>query len=315
VQSGVRVGADGRGLADPLGIRAEVVGEAPGPDGAAVALRQGPTDLGSSDIGLATGRSFDTGMLPTAGSRTTRRRRSVGAYARGVLTTPDESIAAYVGLRHRVTELLASVDDDRAATTGVPACPAWSVTDLAAHLYGVVFDILDGNIAGAGTAAWADEQVRRFAPLGLHDVVDQWNRTSPDLEAVGASFPPRPAAQFVFDACSHEHDLRGALGAPGGRTADSVVVGVRFIADGLQAMVDNDRVPAIELETPEFAAVIGAPPVSVGLSSSSFEVLRSFSGRRSTDQFRALGWRGDPTPLLSYFEESPLRPPATALVE
>ena len=232
-----------------------------------------------------------------------------------MLATPEESIAAYVGLRHRVTGLLAGVTDDRAAATVVPACPEWTVTDLVAHLYGVVHDILDGNVAEAGTGPWADEQVRRFAPLGAHELVEQWNRTGPDLEAIGGGFPAGAAAQFVFDACTHEHDLRGALAAPGARRSDSVLVGLSFIGNSLNGMVDDGRLPAIELTTPEFAAVLGAPPAPVGLSTSSFELLRTFSGRRSAGQFRALEWRGDPTPLLLFFENSPLRPPAAALVE
>ena len=84
-----------------------------------------------------------------------------------MLKTSAEAVFAYAGIRHRTTELLADVSDAEAGATRVPACPAWSVTDVVAHLYGVQRDILDGNLEGVATEPWADDQVRRFAPLGL----------------------------------------------------------------------------------------------------------------------------------------------------
>ncbi len=103
-----------------------------------------------------------------------------------MLKTPAESAFAYAGIRQRVTELLEGTPDDEAASVTVPACPDWTVTDLVAHLYGVEVDIMDGNLEGAGTAAWADDQVRRFAPLGLRQLSEAWNETSPRVEAMEA---------------------------------------------------------------------------------------------------------------------------------
>jgi hypothetical protein len=53
----------------------------------------------------------------------------------------------------------------------------------------------------------------------------------------------------------------------------------------------------------------------VRLEASAFDLFRSFGGRRSLDQIRALDWRGDPEPFLTIFADSPVRPRATALVE
>ena len=55
---------------------------------------------------------------------------------------PTESMAAYRALRGRVAELLGPVDDATASTTAVPACPGWTVVDVAGHLCGVCVDIL-----------------------------------------------------------------------------------------------------------------------------------------------------------------------------
>ena len=225
-----------------------------------------------------------------------------------------ESVATYAGIRSRLTEVLDGLPADAAAAP-VPACPGWTVTDTVAHLYGVESDILEGNLDGVATAPWADDQVRRFAPLGLPKLLERWNETSPAVEAMGAAFPAPVAAQFVFDACTHEHDIRGAVGRAGGRDADSVRVGLSFVTAALDGMVAEGRLPGIELATPDFTAVLGEPPAPVRLTAPTFELFRSFAGRRSAAQFRSLAWEGDPAPFLAFFAEGPLRPPDRDLVE
>ncbi len=232
-----------------------------------------------------------------------------------MLKTPAESAFAYAGIRQRLTELLEGVDDEEAAAVTVPACPDWTITDVVAHLYGVEVDIMDGNIEGAGTAAWADDQVRRFAPLGLHQLSEVWNETSPRVEAMGGTFPPRAAAQLVFDACTHEHDLRGAMGCPGARDTDSVVIGLTFIEDSMRGLVEERQLPGIELDSPYFGATIGPSPAPVRVSTTAFELFRTFAGRRSADQIRSLPWEGDPSPYLEVFGRGPLQPPRRPLIE
>jgi uncharacterized protein (TIGR03083 family) len=232
-----------------------------------------------------------------------------------LLKPAEESVAAYAGIRNRLSQLLADLPDTDAAGIPVPACPGWTVTGAVAHLYGVESDILEGNLAGVGTGPWADDQVRRFAPLGLRRLLERWNEIGPTVEVMGGAFPPSSAAQFVFDACTHEHDIRGALDRPGARHADSVLVGLTFIASALDGMVAEQRVPGIELDSPHFQAVLGVAPVPVRLSAPTFDLFRSFAGRRSPAQFRALTWEGDPAPYLAFFANGPLRPPDRDLVE
>ena len=232
-----------------------------------------------------------------------------------MLKTPPESAFAYAGIRQRLTELLECTSDDEAASTPVPACPEWTVTDVVAHLYGVEVDIIEGNVEGAGTAAWADQQVRRFAPLGLRQLSHAWNETSPKVEAMGGRFPARAATQLVFDACTHEHDLRGALGRPGARDTDSVIIGLTFIEDSMRGLVEKRQLPGIEFDSPHFGTTIGPEPAPVRVSTSAFELFRAFAGRRSPEQIRALPWQGDPSPYLEVFDSGPLQPPASPLIE
>jgi len=69
------------------------------------------------------------------------------------------------------------------AAIPVPACPGWSVTDLAAHVYGVPRDVADGNVAEDGTPGWTGAQVERFAPKGLTAPVSGWNEVAPAFHA------------------------------------------------------------------------------------------------------------------------------------
>lgn len=231
------------------------------------------------------------------------------------MRTSAESVAAYTDMRERLSAVLVDVDDDTAATTAVPACPAWSVTDLVAHVYGVARDVSDGNVAGAGSDAWTASQVERFAPLGLAAMVAAWNEVGPGFELSASGFPDAIAAQIAFDSGAHEQDLRGALGRPGARDAATVQIGIEFIADSLGRLADERGLPGIEVVTPEVTVVVGPGPDRVRLESDSFTVSRALTGRRSTHQLAALPWEGDPTPYLAVFDASPIRPPTDDLVE
>jgi len=226
-----------------------------------------------------------------------------------------ESMAAYTDMRERLSAVLAEVDDDTAASTPVPACPGWSVTDLAAHVYGVARDVSDGNVAGAGSDAWTASQVARFAPLGLSAMVTAWNEIGPGFEQSVAGFPEAIAAQIAFDSGAHEQDLRGALVRPGARDAVSVQIGIEFIAASLGRLAEERGLPGVELMTPDLTVVVGPGPVRLRLEAGTFTVSRALTGRRSTAQIEALPWEGDPVPYLAVFDDSPIRPPADDLVE
>ncbi|MGA1565876.1 MAG: maleylpyruvate isomerase N-terminal domain-containing protein [Ilumatobacteraceae bacterium] len=62
-------------------------------------------------------------------------------------------LPAYSATRERIVHLLrtASTDD---ANRQVPACPEWTVADLAAHIAGLAEDIIAGRVEGAGTDPW-----------------------------------------------------------------------------------------------------------------------------------------------------------------
>lgn len=226
------------------------------------------------------------------------------------------AVAAYAGIRTRVGDLVRDLAPGVADETGVPACPEWTVTKTLAHLVGVTVDIVEGNIAEAGTKPWADAQAARFSSLGVDGLLDRWAETAPVIDSLGGVVPDMVASQLVFDAVTHEHDICGALGLPGARTSDAVEVGVGFLLAALAGSVAGGLAPSlvISLEGDE-DVIVGDEPAAMRLTATRFELLRAFGGRRSLDQVRALDWSGDPTPYLGLFERGPLSPPAEPVVE
>jgi hypothetical protein len=119
----------------------------------------------------------------------------------------DDLFEPYQRTRARVCSLLLDATPD-ALTRTVPACPAWSVHDLAAHLVGVPATLAAGNFPDGDVNAWLQVIVdeRRDAEVG--DLVQEWSTLDgaiePMLQGMGTL--------MFTDVSIHEHDLRGALG-------------------------------------------------------------------------------------------------------
>jgi uncharacterized protein (TIGR03083 family) len=221
--------------------------------------------------------------------------------------------SAYAEGRRRLTDLVADLDDDAAAMP-VPACPAWSVHDVIAHLTGVCTDVLAGRIEGVGTDSWTDAQVTARRAVPLKDVVAEWNEVAPAVEAMSGAFG-RAGHQWVGDQALHEHDVRGALGRPGARDSETIDLGLGFMVPGFLDAVAALRLPALEVQVGERRWSSGEGEPAVQLALEPFDALRSLCGRRSLDQLRALPWTGDPEPYLEAFTWGPFTPPPTAVPE
>ena len=194
------------------------------------------------------------------------------------------AVAAYAGIRTRVGDLVRDLAPGVADETGVPACPEWTVTETLAHLVGVTVDIVEGNIAEAGTKPWADAQAARFSSLGVDGLLDRWAETAPVIDSLGGVLPDMVASQLVFDAVTHEHDICGALGLPGARTSDAVEVGVGFLLAALAGSVAGGSAPSlvISLEGDEDVIVAMSPPRCVSPPPGSRCCVPSAAGDRST---------------------------------
>ena len=212
-----------------------------------------------------------------------------------------DTTEAYSETRERMTGLLRGLDET-AATTIVPACPEWTVQQLAAHAVGVSADILAGNTAGAGTNAWTEVQVSARAGRSLAELADEWDEIGPQVDAAlaGGLLP----AQAVFDQVTHEHDLRGAIGQPGSRDHEAVAIGLSFLEAAWPFVMASYQIPPIRIVTGGADMVVGDDP-QVTLELTRFEALRALTGRRSLTQLAAYNWDTDPAPWFPAFTWGP----------
>ncbi|HEX2575072.1 MAG TPA: maleylpyruvate isomerase N-terminal domain-containing protein [Aquihabitans sp.] len=215
-----------------------------------------------------------------------------------------DTTTAYGETRRRITALLREAPPE-AAERMVPACPAWTVQQLASHVVGVSADILAGNVGGAGTDPWTEAQVVARRGRSLAELADEWDDTCPQVEAAlaGGLLP----AQAVFDQVTHEHDLRGALDRTGEVDDRSVAIGLDFVHERWPVVTVAAGLPPLHITAGDTELVAGDDP-EVHLRLTGFEALRALTGRRSLDQVRRYDWGVDPEPWLPAFTWGPLRP-------
>ena len=232
----------------------------------------------------------------------------------GVTDAEHPIAAAYRGVRTRLTGLVADQPDEVVERT-VPACPAWRVRDVIGHLAGGCEDIIAGNLEGVASDAWTGAQVERHRERPFPEVLAVWAEYGPQVEALAPHVPPRAAAQLIFDAATHEADVRGALGEPGARDSDAVAIGVDFLLRSLGSVAAAQGLPPLRVELGDEVRDLGEGEPVVVLRATPFEAMRAFGGRRSLAQIRALDWDGDPTAFEPLFTNDVLRPPPDDLVE
>lgn len=205
--------------------------------------------------------------------------------------TSADLAGLYRDSRERLAELVSSLGPTE-LDTPVPACPGWSVADVVAHLTAVADDALAGRLTGPPDPAQTAEQVARYRGRPIDQVVGTWTELAPRFEEAIASFNVWPA---VLDVASHEHDIRGALGRPGGRDAEAVRAGAEQLIVWLQPPVPL----TVRVEDAEFRVGPDSGEDLV-LETTRFEALRWRLGRRSRAQLAALSWSADPSPVLDH---------------
>lgn len=235
--------------------------------------------------------------------------------------------AAYEDGLRRLVALVDDLPDERLGTQ-VPACPQWSVRDLAAHLAGVAEDSLHGRFFEGAVEAWADPglaaqreawtagQVEARRDLDRDRLVAELERHGQALVRAlrrgGTTATDVPAWQVgapVADLAAHLDDLREALALP--PEPDSLVgqhgfasyrawLGLRLASRGLAPLRLAD--PA----DPTSGWVLGGDSEpGACLEADGHELFRAISGRRRLGDVRSWSWHGDPTPYLPLLSPYP----------
>jgi len=221
--------------------------------------------------------------------------------------------AIYRDVRVRVTELVRDQPPE-VLDAIAPATPDWRVRDIVAHLAGGTADIVAGNLDGVASDPWTQAQVDARLDTPIDEVLDEWARCSEQVEPIVVDFPGLLRAMFITDAATHEHDIRGAIGAAGARDSDAVAYAFRGLVGGIGAQRTEAGAGALRIVHDAGEVVTGEGEATATLTVSRFEVLRAAVGRRSSDQVAAWAWEGDARPetvVLSRFAP----PRATDLVE
>ena len=160
---------------------------------------------GSGNGRADSGETGATEMSVTGSPYRTLRFRLPGV--RSTVPRMDDLFGPYRRTRARVSTLFLDATPDALART-VPACPAWTVHDLAAHLVGVPATLAAGNFPDGDVDAWLQGIVDARHDAEITDLMDEWNTLDgaiePMLQGMGAL--------MFTDVAIHEHDLRGALG-------------------------------------------------------------------------------------------------------
>ena len=202
---------------------------------------------------------------------------------------PDSQVVpAYLDFRDRVAQLIREIPESQAANR-VPLCPDWAVRSLIAHIVGVPEDIMAGRMEGVTTDAWTQAQVDRHATESLLQLADSLLVQAVDFDKILPFIPSPINSQLVMDSVTHEHDLRQAIGRAGAQDSSAIDVALGWLLD----MVEG-RLPGLAHDL-------------LGMGVSSYDLVRSLTGRRSIQQMDRLGLNG--RQIVELLQGTPLKPP------
>jgi uncharacterized protein (TIGR03083 family) len=209
----------------------------------------------------------------------------------------------YAETRQRFGQLVREVPPDDLSSV-VAATPEWTVKDVVAHLTGVCADIQDGRMDGAPGPAWSAFQVEQRRTAPLEDVLDEWERRAPGLEAMISERGPTMGF-LVADVATHEQDVRSALGRTGGRDSDGMDASLQTFVGALDRKLREGGLPALTLVAGTEEWTVGEGAVGATVTADRYELTRALVGRRSRAQVEAFDWTGDPAPYLDVFSVFP----------
>jgi uncharacterized protein (TIGR03083 family) len=187
----------------------------------------------------------------------------------------------YTESERRVADLVGALDP-AALDVPTPACPAWTVRDVLAHLAGGAASFGTESYAGIGTDAWAAEHVESRRGVPVADLLAERRACSAKLEQLAPDH--RAWLPVVHDALNHEADIRSALGVPG-LPSDAPAAAFGLLEPALRSKFRTIGTTALELDGQPRTFGDGEPVLVVraGL----FEFWRGVFGRRSDRQLRS----------------------------
>lgn len=219
---------------------------------------------------------------------------------------------AYSEGRRHFSELARSLDEAQLSTM-TKGCPAWDVRSLMGHVVGVAGDMTSGNFPTGDVQAWIQAAVDARRNLTVGELLQEWEDLAPAIDTWLTNMPPMMGDLLVNDIVTHEQDIRGALGLPGGREGVTYDLAVEGFLGSLAGRIGGAKLPALRVVHDGVERVLGEGDVGATVTASTFEVLRSIGGRRTPEQIAALDWDGESAPYVQLF--SNYEYPGEAIVE
>jgi uncharacterized protein (TIGR03083 family) len=237
---------------------------------------------------------------------------------------PGESLAAAYEETHTAILGILGGLSDRQVSTVIPACPAWTVRELVAHMTGVAADAIAARFPAVDPhGTWAERRhtvdaftaghVDRRRRMATDEVLAEWAGHVPVLARMLRREQPFPAGSLpsidwmvISDIAAHAQDLRGALHMPGDRDSAGVALGLQRYVTGVSQRIIAAGLPALRLRTKDREYVAGRGSPAATVTAGQWELFRALCSRRSPSQLRALRWSGDAElylPLLPAYGE------------
>jgi hypothetical protein len=201
-------------------------------------------------------------------------------------------VDAYVRTRARMCDVVADASPAELARV-VPACPAWSATDLVAHVVSMPAALGAGRMPDGDIGAWIQELVverRGQEPAAL---IAEWRELDEPITAMLGG----PGARLFADLAVHEHDLRGALERPDHDALEVETIMPRTLA-GFANPLRDAGLGAIEVRDGGLTWRSHDAEPGWVLVVEPWEAVRAINSRRTADELLALPAEGDARPYL-----------------
>jgi hypothetical protein len=203
----------------------------------------------------------------------------------------------YHAVRGRITDLASSLRDEQQATP-VPACPAWDVHDLLAHMSGIPEALAGNDYPSGDLQVWLDGLVAARREVAAAELLDRWAACADATSALVDG----GAELLLIDVVTHEHDLRGAVGQAGARGAPEVRAVIQPMLDLLAPAMTDAGLGALLVDAGgvQWASHLAKPGCTLHVDP--WEASRALQSRRTAAELRSLPATGDIEPYLAVID-------------
>jgi hypothetical protein len=179
----------------------------------------------------------------------------------------------------------------------VPACPLWTVLDLIAHVVSMPAAIANGESPPGSVGEWLQSLVEARRGQNVDELTEEWR----SLDGAISAILNGPGGVLFGDLAVHEHDVRGAVGAPDHRALEVEVMIPRTLA-GFAAPLRNAGLGSIEVRHDDRIWRSHDSEPGWTLEVTPWEAARAVNSRRTADELRELPHGGDVEPYLAILD-------------